>query len=93
MDPDLAGFMRMYLSVEVAYSTLASLKGTIRSASWCDDVQQRFGRMLAERNMTRGEYCENTWIDFDTDEEMYEYLEKLHAYLFLDQGDFPLPPD
>ncbi|MFG3225393.1 hypothetical protein ACGF07_11535 [Kitasatospora sp. NPDC048194] len=85
--------MQMYLSVEVAYGTLARVKETIRSASWCEDVQQRFERMLAERNMTRGEYCELTWIDFETDEEMYEYLEKLHAYLFLDQGELPLPPD
>ncbi|MFE6056194.1 hypothetical protein ACFQ6N_36065 [Kitasatospora sp. NPDC056446] len=49
--------------------------------------------MLTERTMTRGEYCERTWIDFESDEEMYAYLEKVYAYLFLDSDELPVPPD
>ncbi|MFJ2190927.1 hypothetical protein ACIOJE_23855 [Kitasatospora sp. NPDC087861] len=93
MDRRLAGFFEQYLNIEMAHGYLARLKCTIRGSGWCGDVQQRFERMLTERNMTRGEFCETTWIDFETDEEMYAYLEKVHAFLFLDRGEVPLPPD
>ncbi|MER7843482.1 hypothetical protein ABTZ03_05965 [Kitasatospora sp. NPDC096077] len=92
-DRRLTGFIETYLHVEVAYGTLARLKSTVRASSWCEDVERSLARTIAERSMTPGEYCDLTFIEFETDEEMYAYLEKLHAFLFLDQGELPLPPD
>ncbi|MFH8382015.1 hypothetical protein ACH4E7_13855 [Kitasatospora sp. NPDC018058] len=91
---DLSGFMQLYLNVEVADPYyLPKTRRTIRSFPSDDALRRGFERMLAEQTMTRGEFCENTWLDFETDEEMYEYLKKIHAYLFLDQGEPPQPPD
>ncbi|MFJ4187503.1 hypothetical protein [Kitasatospora sp. NPDC089509] len=95
MEPELAGFMRQYLNVEMAFSSMERLKTTISRSNpaWGEDLQRWFTQLFEERDLTRGEYCELTWVEFETDEEMYAYLEKLHTYLFLDQGELPLPPD
>ncbi|MEV7596722.1 hypothetical protein AB0O91_04965 [Kitasatospora sp. NPDC089797] len=95
MEPELAGFMRQYLNVEMAFSSMERLKTTIGRSNpvWGDDLRRWFTQLFEGRDLTRGEYCELTWVEFGTDEEMYAYLEKIHAFLFLDQGEFPLPPD
>ncbi|MFE5583701.1 hypothetical protein [Kitasatospora sp. NPDC056531] len=86
--------MRVYLNVEMANPYyLPRIRRTIRSFRSYDAEREGFERMLAERRMTRGEFCLNTWIDFETDEEMYDYLAKVHAYLFLDAEEVPIPPD
>ncbi|MFG2842792.1 hypothetical protein ACGF12_06400 [Kitasatospora sp. NPDC048296] len=91
---DLSSFMQGYLNVEMAGPYyLLQIRRTIRSFPSYDALRRSFERMLAEQTMTCGEFCENTWLDFETDEEMYEYLGKIHAYLFLGQGEPPLPPD
>ncbi|MGW3042915.1 hypothetical protein ACWC9T_23365 [Kitasatospora sp. NPDC001159] len=86
--------MQVYLNVETADPYyLRKTRRTIRSFRSYDAQRESFERLLTERSMTRGEFCLNTWIDFETDEEMYDYLAKVHAYLFLDAEEVPIPPD
>ncbi|MFE3873350.1 hypothetical protein ACFXPX_02995 [Kitasatospora sp. NPDC059146] len=90
---DLAGFMQVYLNVETADPHyLAMTRHTIRGFRSYDALRLSFERLLAERSMTPGEFCLNTWLDFETEEEMYDYLAKVHAYLFLDAEEAPVPP-
>ncbi|MFD7447978.1 hypothetical protein [Kitasatospora sp. NPDC059827] len=95
MEPELAGFMRQYLNVEMAFSYMDRLKRTISMSNpvWGEELQKWFTQLFAERDLTRGEYCELTWVEFETDEEMYAYLEKVRAYLLLGSEEVPIPPD
>ncbi|MDH6706123.1 hypothetical protein P3T27_002846 [Kitasatospora sp. MAA19] len=93
MDPDLAGFFEQYLNVEVAYSYMDGIKEVVRTSGWREKQRRLFEQMLAERSMTRGEYCERTWVDFETDDDMYAYLTKVYAYFFLDREELPIPPE
>ncbi|MDH6706122.1 hypothetical protein P3T27_002845 [Kitasatospora sp. MAA19] len=79
---DLSSFLQVYLNVETAVPYhLLGTRRTISSFPSHDALQRIFERMLAERTMPRSEFCLNTWIDFETDDDMYAYLTKVHAYL------------
>ncbi|MDH6135206.1 hypothetical protein P3T37_004616 [Kitasatospora sp. MAA4] len=52
-----------------------------------------FQRLLRERSLSRGEYCDLTFIEFETDAELYEYLQEVYVFLFLKGEQAPRPPD
>ncbi|MFJ2190926.1 hypothetical protein ACIOJE_23850 [Kitasatospora sp. NPDC087861] len=94
MDPYLAGFFESYLNIETA-GYVASLKRTIAvsSPAWRERLKEIFEQLLTERSTTAGRFCDFTFIEFETDDDMYVYLTKVHAYLFLDAEEVPIPPD
>ncbi|MFD7447977.1 hypothetical protein [Kitasatospora sp. NPDC059827] len=86
--------MQVYLNVETADPYyLAKTRFTIRGFRSYDAFRLSFERLLAERSMTPGEFCDHTFIEFETAEEMYGYLAKVYAYFFLDAEEAPIPPD
>lgn len=52
-----------------------------------------FDSVLGKWLLSHGEYCDMTFVDFASDDELYAYLRKVYDYLFLDSGEVPVPPD
>jgi len=49
---------------------------------WAERFRSNFEHVLAERQLTALEYEDRTEVSFDTDAELFEYLEKIYQYLF-----------
>ncbi|MER7843480.1 hypothetical protein ABTZ03_05955 [Kitasatospora sp. NPDC096077] len=93
MNSYLAGFFESYLNIETA-QYVDRLKQTVTGLpNWSERLRKLFDELLTERTATRGEFCDHTFIEFETDEEMYAYLEEVRAYLFLGATEIPLAPD
>jgi hypothetical protein len=95
MEFDINGFIQQYLNVEVASSYLDGIKQTVQAAesAWGPSLREEFKNLLTERTMTRGQYCDLTFVEFETDGDMYEYLQKVYDFFFLGRIEAPLIPD
>ncbi|MCX4748165.1 hypothetical protein OG455_22070 [Kitasatospora sp. NBC_01287] len=95
MSIDPAGFIEQYLNVEVAYYYMDGIKaGIVQSGSaYAEDVRSMLDGLLAERSLSRGEYCDLTFIEFETDDDLYTYLQQVYNFFFLGSEQAPLPPD
>ncbi|MEV8093986.1 hypothetical protein [Kitasatospora sp. NPDC085879] len=92
---DLAGFFRTYLNVEVAFHHTPAVRSTLSSFApeWGESIKREFSRVLETKELSVGQYCEATWVDFESEAELYAYLGKVYQYLFLNAEEVPLPPD
>ncbi|MFD0527971.1 hypothetical protein ACFQ1I_13845 [Kitasatospora arboriphila] len=92
---DLAGFLQTYLNVEVAFHHLPRVRSTLSSSApeWGESIKREFSRVLEAKELSVGQYCETTWVDFESEAELYAYLGKVYRYLFLGADEVPLPPD
>ncbi|WP_431678108.1 hypothetical protein [Kitasatospora sp. KL5] len=79
--------------METAYAYMPVVLANVRRSDWADDLRQMFDFVLQERPLSHGGYCDMTFIDFESDDELYAYLRKVYDYLFLDSGEVPVPPD
>ena len=61
----------------------------VARGEWAERFRSNFDHVLAERELTGSAYEGRTEISFDTDDEFYDYLSKLHRFLFSD-GPIPL---
>ncbi|MBO9466565.1 hypothetical protein J7443_15075 [Tropicibacter sp. R15_0] len=61
----------------------SQLKEEIDAAGeWANRFRANFEHVMKDRTLTAEEYEARTEISFDTDSEMFEYMGKLHQYLF-----------
>ncbi|MBC56352.1 MAG: hypothetical protein CL814_05400 [Confluentimicrobium sp.] len=59
-------------------------EGIDARGEWAQRYRANFEHVLAERTLSAAEYEDRTEISFDTDDELYDHLSKLHRYLFFD---------
>ena len=63
----------------------SQLKEEIDTAGeWAKRFRTKFEHVLTERTLSAAKYEVRTEVSFDTDAELFEYLEKLYQYLFYD---------
>jgi len=91
----LAGFIKTYLNSEMAFGYLPNVRSTIAASvpEWGESIRREFQQVLAERSISAAEYCDMTWVEFESDDALYEYLGKVFDYLFGGGDQVPLPPD
>ncbi|MEV6212760.1 hypothetical protein [Kitasatospora sp. NPDC051914] len=92
---ELAGFFQTYLNVEVAFHHLPRVRSTLSSFApeWGKSIKWEFSRVLGTKELSAERFCDLTFVDFESDDELYAYLRKVYDYLFLDSGEVPVPPD
>ncbi len=57
-------------------------EATDARGEWAERFRSNIEYVLAKRELTALEYEDRTEVSFDTDAELFEYLEKLYQYLF-----------
>ena len=58
------------------------------NSEWSARLKRNFHHVLAQRTVTASSYEDKTDVSFDTDSELYAYLNRLYDYLFKN-GAFP----
>lgn len=95
MQKELQTFVQTYLDEEQGYDTSGYLRPTLMAfnESYVKAVRDGLAEVLLDRTLTVGDYERLTNIEFPNSDSLYEYLEKLNAYLFEGHPDQPLPPE
>jgi hypothetical protein len=91
----LTDFIRIALSVDGGAADPDSIKGTWRSGPnpARDEVEAGLRELIRTRELTIRDYDEMTGVDFESEEALYEYLQKLYDYLFRGSEEVPEIPD
>ncbi|MFC8721081.1 hypothetical protein [Kitasatospora sp. NPDC057198] len=92
----LGGFIKCYLNVEVAYDGLMPrVRSTIRMSTpeWGEAIRRELEQALSERPYSVVDYLQMTWIEFESEDALYAYLERVFHYLFAGGEEVPLPPE
>ncbi|MET9293790.1 hypothetical protein [Streptomyces sp. NPDC003077] len=95
MNDTFKGFIKTYLDIDVAYYPDLRLKETLHS---CDDefvdaVRSGFKDLLRSRSLSPYDWEGLTMIEFEDEDALYDYLNRMYAYLFLGSEDQPFPPE
>jgi len=91
----LGGFIGTYLSVETAYGIMPQVRSTLRTTApeWGEAIRREFEQALSGRPYSVVDYLQLTWIEFESEDALYEYLEKVFHYLFTGGEEVPLPSE
>jgi hypothetical protein len=92
----LEGFIASYLSVEVAYDGIeAGIRDTIQSfgPAFASALKEGFEELLATRELSKWDYDGITYIEFESDEALYEYLQGMYDFFFNGAETPPKPPE
>ncbi|GHC72396.1 hypothetical protein [Streptomyces cinnamoneus] len=94
MNDNLRGFLRTYLSYEMADDTSGYLRPTLHSCNeaYVEAVRSGLRSILDDRSMSVDDYIAVTDVEFEDEKSLYRYLEDLYAYLFENAAQQPSPP-
>lgn len=95
MNKNLQGLIQGYLNVEVAHDDMNEVIATLKTMTpeFQRDVKEAFADLLAKKYLTVKDYFELTLYSFDTEEQMYEYLGNVYAFLYKNLEQQPYLPD
>ncbi len=93
MDNELRTFISVGLSTEVA-KDLSSLHESLSlyRPEVLASVKDNLRTMIEDRQLTLREFSMINDLDFDTEDDLYAYLQKAYEYLFEDAPNPPTPP-
>jgi hypothetical protein len=94
VDKTLKGFIGAYLNVEVASEGLEGTRDVLKTfnADAVESLKKNFAELLATRELTALDYGYMTYAEFESDEDLYTYLQAVYEYLFNDAENEPGPP-
>ncbi|MFC6063766.1 hypothetical protein [Streptomyces ochraceiscleroticus] len=95
MNRQLEKFIKVYLGLDQAYDASGHLRPTLFAfkEEYVDAVKQGFEELLRDRDFTVEDYERLTEVEFDDEDSLYEYLQRMYQYLFEGQGEQPVPPN
>ncbi|MFF9160354.1 hypothetical protein ACF081_08830 [Streptomyces longwoodensis] len=95
MNGALDRFIRLYLSLEQAYDTSGYLRPTLHAFTdeYVAAVKDGLESALRTREISVEAYERLTDIEFGSEESLYDYLNRMHEYLFLGRDPQPTPPN
>ena len=91
----IKGFIGSYLSIEVAYDGIESdIRGTIQAfgPTYANSLKEGFEELLATHELSKWDYDGMTYIEFESDEALYEYLQGMYDFFFNGAESAPKPP-
>jgi hypothetical protein len=93
MDDELSVFIQVGLSSDGA-ADLASVRRSLSlyRAEVLASIKENFKTLIEGRQLTLREFSMINDLDFDTEDDLYTYLEKAYEYLFEDAANPPTPP-
>ncbi|NKQ28212.1 hypothetical protein [Streptomyces galbus] len=94
MNAELDRFIRVYLSLEQAYDTSGYLRPTLHAFAdeYVTAVKDGLESALRSREVSVEAYERLTDVEFCSEDSLYEYLNRMYAYLFLGREPQPTPP-
>lgn len=96
MNQTVRSFIGSYLSVETAYDGIESdIRDVIRTfgPDYANSLKEGFEELLATRELSKWDYDGITYIEFESDEALYAYLQGMYDYLFNGAEAPPKPPE
>ncbi|MER6075432.1 hypothetical protein ABT187_42980 [Streptomyces sp. NPDC001817] len=92
---EIEKFFKVYLGLEQAYDTTGYLRPTLHAFGdgYVSLVRQGLEAVLRTRALSVADYERLTDIEFDGEDELYEYLGGMYLYLFEGQECQPTPPN
>jgi hypothetical protein len=94
VDKNLKGFIGAYLNVEVASEGLEGTRDVLKTfnADAVASLKESVAELLATRELTALDYGYVTYAEFESDEDLYAYLQAVYEYLFNGAENEPEPP-
>ncbi|MFE9253423.1 hypothetical protein [Streptomyces sp. NPDC007088] len=93
IDPDLRTFLGGAFSAEVVDRLDHLRPGLNRMpAERLTALRRSFRALIDQRSMRLPDWARTTDTDFETEEELYNYLQECYAYLFEGAATFPEAP-
>ncbi|WP_367041371.1 hypothetical protein [Streptomyces sp. Je 1-332] len=94
MNRELEKFIKVYLNMEQAPDVSGDLRPTLHAfrKEYVDAVNTGLATVLRTRELSVGDYERLTDVEFDNEESLYTYLQKMYEYLFGDGEQQPAPP-
>ncbi|WP_432138679.1 MULTISPECIES: hypothetical protein [unclassified Streptomyces] len=92
---ELEKFIKVYLNAEQAYDTTGYLRPTLHAfkEEYVNGVRTGLETALRTREISPADYEHLTDIEFDNEDDLYEYLRDLYQYLFEGRDRQPIPPN
>jgi hypothetical protein len=94
LNQSVKDFIEGLLNVDGAAPDPPVIKNVVDhgSAKFRDEVEAGLSELLRTRELTIREYVDMTGVDFDSEGELYDYLQKVYNYLFLGSNEAPMIP-
>lgn len=95
MNQTLKGFIGSYLNVEVAHDGIESqIRDSVQAfgPAYADSLKEGFEEVLATRELSVDDYDGLTYIEFQSDDALYAYLQEMYDFLFHGAETPPAPP-
>ena len=89
----LMTFIRAGLSIDGAVTIPELLKKNIPDSASCDEIEAGLRDLIATRALSALDWMRLTYVAFDSDDELYDYLGKLYGYIFRDAAEPSQIPD
>jgi hypothetical protein len=87
-------FIRIALNISSGDIYPPAVKNSMRKGSRAAaETQEGLRELLRTRELSTVDYANMTHVEFDSEEELYSYLQNVYNYVFLGTTDFPNLPD
>jgi hypothetical protein len=87
-------FIRVALNISSGDIYPPAVKNSMRKGSRAEaETQEGLRELLRTRELSTVDYANMTHVEFDSEEELYSYLQNVYNYVFLGTTDFPNLPD
>jgi hypothetical protein len=87
-------FISIALNINGAAPDPPAIKGSLRGSSvHRAEVEAGLRQILATRELTTLDWIKMTHVDFDSEDELYSYLQKMYDYLFRGSEELPEIPE
>jgi hypothetical protein len=90
----ISGFISATLNIDGAAPDPPAIKDSLRgSSTGRAEVEAGLREILRTRELTTLDWIKMTHVDFDSEEELYSYLQKMYDYLFRGSEELPEIPE
>jgi hypothetical protein len=87
-------FIRVALNISSGDIYPPAVKNSMRKGSKAEaETEEGLRELLRTRELSTLDYAKMTYVDFNSEEELYSYLQEVYDYVFRGAADFPALPD
>lgn len=90
----MSKFIRIALNVDGAAADPPAIKDSMRPGSASEaETEAGLRELLRTRELTTLDWLRMTHVEFDSEDELYSYLQKMYDYLFRGSEELPEIPE
>jgi hypothetical protein len=94
MNAATRSFIRVALNISSGDIYPPAVKNSMRKGSRAEaDAEEGLCELLRTRELSTLDYAKMTHVEFDSEEKLYSYLQRVYDYVFRGAADFPDLPE